>query len=271
MLEVIEVLAVTMKKHNVDYFIIGAMARDILLKQVYDIQDNTLVTQDIDFGVSLLNWKNYSSIEKTLVESGFTKDRILLHRFFYKNGFPIDIVPFGEIAQDGFIAWPPDQSKIMSVIGYDEAMESAITLSIKNSSVTIKMASLVGLLVLKLIAWEERYPARKKDAFDIRVILKNYISADNSERLYNDDYDLMEDTDFDYELSGARLLGRDVKEICQSVTLTKIKQILEEEMKSKVQDRLAYDMSIASFVFEDSLSLNQKMIKNLYLGIQDKE
>ncbi len=56
MLEAIEVLAVTMKKHNVDYFIIGAMARDILLKQVYDIQDNTLVTADIDFGVSLLDW-----------------------------------------------------------------------------------------------------------------------------------------------------------------------------------------------------------------------
>ena len=193
------------------------------------------------------------------------------HRFVYKNGFPIDIVPFGEIAQDGLIAWPPEQLKTMSVVGYDEAMQIAITLSIKDASVTIKMASLVGLLILKLIAWEERYPERKKDAIDIRVILKNYIEADNSERLYNDDSDLLDDTDFDYELSGARLIGRDVKKTCQSVTLTKIKQILEAEMDSKVQDRLAYDMSIASFVFEDSLALNQKMIKNLYLGIQDRE
>ncbi|WP_194727058.1 hypothetical protein [Noviherbaspirillum malthae] len=40
----------------------------------------------------------------------------------YSNGYPIDIVPFGGVAQkDGQIAWPPEGDVIMNVAGYEEA------------------------------------------------------------------------------------------------------------------------------------------------------
>jgi len=159
----------------------------------------------------------------------------------------------------------------MSVLGYEKAMNTAINLSIVGSDVTIKMANLTSLVILKLISWAERYPERKKDAFDIRIILRNYISADNSKRLYAEDSYLMEKEDFDYDLSGARLLGRDISRICYSTTLAMIKQILEAEIEGSTQDRLAYNMDSQSRFSENQLLSNQKMIKNLYLGIRDCE
>jgi predicted nucleotidyltransferase len=268
-LEVIETMDLVFKTEKINYFIIGAMARDILLKQVFKIDENSLVTQDVDFGISIADWENYSEIEKILCENDFSKDAKLKQRFIFKNGFPIDIIPFGKIAIENTIIWQPDNSKTMSVAGYEEAFKTAMEFSVKDSIVKIKIASLVGLVILKLISWSERYPERKKDAYDLRIILKNYISANNSERLYAEDSDLMKKKDFDYDLSGARLLGRDIGKICNKATLVKIKEILEIEMEGQFQDRLALSMDSISRFSESHLIANQKMIKNLYMGIID--
>jgi len=66
-LNAVEVLNQILQSHKVEYFIIGAMARDILLKQVYEIDETGLVTEDIDFGVSMLNWDNYTDVVSSLM------------------------------------------------------------------------------------------------------------------------------------------------------------------------------------------------------------
>ncbi|MBU0476151.1 MAG: hypothetical protein KKF62_18550 [Bacteroidetes bacterium] len=86
-LNAVEVLDQILQSHKVEYFIIGAMARDILLKQVYEIDETGLVTEDIDFGVSMLNWDNYTDVVSSLISNDFTKDSKREHRFVFKNGF----------------------------------------------------------------------------------------------------------------------------------------------------------------------------------------
>ena len=54
--------------------------------------------------------------------------------------------------------------------------------------------------------------APRKDAFDLMLILQNYLDAGNSDRLYNEASHLLENANFDYELAGAWLAGKDALE-----------------------------------------------------------
>lgn len=66
------------------------------------------------------------------------------------------------------------------------------------------------LAVLKLLAWSERHlAAPRKDATDLFLILRNYLTEENSARLYEEAAHLLEAEDFDYEAAGGWLAGHD--------------------------------------------------------------
>lgn len=97
----------------------------------------------------------------------------------------------------------------MSVLGFREALESSIEVLLP-SNLRIAVVSLPMLAVLKILSWAARRAyAPRKDAFDLMLILQNYLDAGNSERLYNDAAQLLEDPGFDYECAGALLAGKD--------------------------------------------------------------
>ena len=118
---------------NLPYFLAGAMARDIVLTHVFGIETG-LATSDVDFGVTVGSWQQFSSIKNQLIETGrFTPDKKIEHRIHYKpHGgnpeYPVDIIPFGDIEfPPSTIAWPPDGSVIMNVIGYEEVLALYVT------------------------------------------------------------------------------------------------------------------------------------------------
>lgn len=63
--------------------------------------------------------------------------------------------------------------------------------------------------MLKLIAWHDRRKSSNKDATDLLFIAQNYAAADNMDRLYQSESELMEAVDYNPELAGAYLLGKD--------------------------------------------------------------
>ena len=56
--ELLETIADVAESLNVHFFVIGAMARDIILSEGYGIQTGR-ATQDIDLGVQVPNWDSY--------------------------------------------------------------------------------------------------------------------------------------------------------------------------------------------------------------------
>jgi len=60
----------------------------------------------------------------------------------------------------------------MSVVGFQEAYENALTVNLKGSE--LKVASLPGIVMLKLMAWDERGAENSKDATDFYSILSRY-------------------------------------------------------------------------------------------------
>jgi predicted nucleotidyltransferase len=210
----------------------GALARVILLEHVHGQRPGP-ATRDIDFGVTVKDWPTFQSLKNGLIGTGaFESAPGIAQRLIYIRSIHrswIDLVPFGGIEQDGrMIAWPPDRAMVMNVAGFSEAADAAIEIEIAPG-LTMAVASLPSLAVLKLITWLDRWPEnRGKDAQDFFHILSRYAEAGNMERLYDSEPDLMARADFDPDLAGAGLLGREAAQICLPETALLITQLFSD-------------------------------------------
>ena len=55
----------------------------------------------------------------------------------------------------------------------------------------------------------------------------------NGARIYEEHIDLLDNENFDYEIAGAHLLGRDLGQICQNEIRLKILAILDRELEGE--------------------------------------
>ncbi|MGA2324702.1 MAG: nucleotidyl transferase AbiEii/AbiGii toxin family protein [Bryobacteraceae bacterium] len=232
------------------YFVVGAMARDLVLVNAFGLRPGR-ATRDIDFGLTVGNWEQFQTLKTALMETGqFDAAPNDAHRLNWKDPetgaiTPVDLIPFGGVAsEDKTIAWPPNRDLVMNVAGFEEASESAIRLQIEDDLV-VRVASIPGLTVLKLIAWERRRNENNKDAADLRHLLLYYGDAGNLDRLYEQEMPLLEAAGFDVELAGAQLLGRDTARICHKDTRVRIRALLDSD---PLVDQLIVQMAGAGFL-----------------------
>jgi predicted nucleotidyltransferase len=161
------------------------------------------------------------------------------------------------------------------MVGFEEAYEYSITFRLSSDpELDIKIASLPGLAIMKLISWKEKYPNRRRDAEDLLFITNKYEEAGNTERLYDEDLSLLQEENFDTKLAGTRLLGRDMAKISDLRTVRIIKGILDTETEEPSQYKLATDMireaSIPDLRFDETLAQLGKLKQGLIEGIDRK-
>lgn len=213
------------------YFVAGATARDLILVYIHGLRPGR-ATRDIDFGIAVENGDRFALLKESLVATGvFTSDRRALQRLTYSDraaefSIPVDLIPFrGVTAADGTIEWPPSRDIVMNVAGFEEALASSIPIQIEENLI-VRVASIPGLMILKLVAWSDRRRETDKDAADIYRLLTAYADAD---RLYEHEIDLLEAVGFDMQEAGAELLGRDATHFCSPPVLALIRSVLDTE------------------------------------------
>ena len=228
--EVVAASAVT----NIAWFVGGASARDILLTHVHDIQA-IRATADVDIGISIQSWTGHDALRRALLASGsFEAPKGSAHRLNYsapKTGERtwLDIVPFGGVQDEhGEIAWPPDWSVRMNVAGFRQALDAAIPVRIAKDLV-VPVASLPAQAMLKIVAWQDRHAADRKDAIDLLFLMAHYAQAGNLDRLYAAAFDLVERHGHDPDIAGAALLGRDMATIASDDVREQIIAILRPD------------------------------------------
>lgn len=239
---------------DVDYLIVGATARDLLLHAGHGIP-SARATVDIDVAIAVATWSEYDT---------------LASQFTHRNGDPrhrrrvnlavVDLVPFGGVERaDRTIAWPPDNAVLMSTIGFKEALDHAVLVKLDDKLVC-RVASLPAQLVLKLVAWDERGREKPRhDSVDIRMLLKSYSEGWNLDRLYGDECAaLMEHYDYDIELVGAAALGLDVR------------VMLATDAADHIRDHVVAGLA-KSFPLPDDMpgdrAENEALIKALLFGL----
>jgi predicted nucleotidyltransferase len=227
-------LDATMRELEIQFLVVGATARDLVLLYGCDV-DMGRATADLDIGVAVSDWMTYER-----VTSRFERFRADPPHRVRVGDLPVDVVPFGGVERpDRTIAWPPDDDSVMSTFGMVEALQNALLIRL-TSDLVCKVASLPAQLVLKLTAWQERGIAKPRhDSVDIRYLLKSYGAAWNFDRLYGE-VDLLEQFDFDTDLVGAALLGRDTAALLGQSGAERLRRLVTEALGD--EGRLPDDM-----------------------------
>lgn len=239
---------------GISYFIAGATAREILIHHVYGRTVGRR-TRDIDFAVFVEGWSRFDALKRAFTEAGAMAIKGNVHRLTL-DGVELDIIPFGGVAEDNKVAWPPDREVIMAVDGFEEAFRHTVLVELSGSE-RIPFCSLPGLALLKLFAWRDRGAANAKDASDLYKILSEY-GLIEGDRIYEPPVE-GENFDWDPLRMGAFLLGSDVAIICAGG--------LTAELLTLDKDKLT-DAVARQSTNEDAEYIDQ-MLEDFWLGISN--
>lgn len=245
-------LSTLFEKAEIRFFVIGAIARDLVMG-VHQESAGRL-TYDLDIAIAIENWSQFEEVAALLISTEkFSNEPKQRQRFYYEEEYILDVVPFGAIMkQSDKIFWPPDEVFAMTVLGFSEVHENSLEVII-DEALTIQVASLAGIFILKLIAWKDRYLKTKKDAEDIGFILNNYlgIHEDRATKYYEDIYN----DQFSVVRGSGILLGKDISEILplESKARTAMVEQLENQLEQKVESVLLNQIieTNKSFHFDD--------------------
>ena len=255
---------------KIPFFIVGATARDILLEVHYGIGSKR-ATLDIDIAVFIENWEQFNHLKDELIGiKHFTPTRDI-HRLLFQKRLPVDIVPFGGVAEkDDLVEWPPDGSIKMSVTGFRECFQHAIQVKISDKpKLSVGVVSLAGLTMLKLVSWDDNSARRQKDASDLVFIVRNYLDAGNLERLFEEALDIVDSSEYDYEAGSARLLGRDISKIAYTRTTNRLIEILRRESKNRRGHGIAIDVLQGDRFADESYEKVSAYFDALLKGLTD--
>lgn len=257
------------KRQGIDFFVVGAAARDLVLEHGYGMKSRR-ATRDVDLACQVADWGAYQRLVEALTASGrFAAQPGIAHRLSYRGGaLSTDIVPFGGLERPpGEIAWPPDFTTRMRVAGYADVRETCIAATILRG-VVVKIVSLPGLAVLKLLAWSDRRNETTRDGADIGFLCRHYGPVCAYERLTGASYDVLGLEEYDVPRGGVRLLGRDMAAIMRPATRARVLAVLAAECEEASGHRLALAIAGAQ-AGEDEFDAALETLRVLSAGIED--
>lgn len=202
------------QQHGVDFYLVGAMARDIQLssKPGYGAIRGT---KDVDLAILLASEEQFYQVKESLLATGsFEAHPTEPVKLFYQKAIEVDLLPFGAIENDQRET-RINKPKVftMDMPGFQEAYSSVTTTAVDGFSINV--CSLEGIILLKLIAHDDR-PSRTKDISDIEHIIKVYFELFD-DIIYGEHFDVMESYDTGLanylELVSARVIGRKMRDL----------------------------------------------------------
>ena len=132
LIELLKKLVDCFEEIGLPFYVIGATARDIVMRQLIDTASQRR-TKDLDIAIAIPDWEKFEEVSKTLIAAGLGKSQ-KQRQGFYMGNYDLDVVPYGGVAkEDDNIYWPPEEDIAMSVKGFNEVLQDAITVLIIES------------------------------------------------------------------------------------------------------------------------------------------
>ena len=270
--EVFSALEETFKKLNIDYYLIGAIARDIWYTRGNKI---FRTTKDIDFAAMVGSLEEYQSVKDYLKDhKGFQDSKGNSFVMTTSSGFQVDILPFGEIEIDDTIQLKGTGLTSIKVNGFMEVFNGGTEEVTMASGHVFQVATLASIILLKLIAFDDRPEHRLKDARDIANILLHYFELEQDQVYGEENKDIFTSGSSELdELSlpeiGSLVAGRTIHKIIvgNDILYARIIRILEQHISQKDESVFVRNMSQ-----EVALPVNEiiKWLQKLNQGISRK-
>lgn len=252
---------------NVSYYVVGAFARDIILENIFK-QSSGVATKDIDVAIEIDSWENYDKFVNYLkTKHNFTEGKNP-HEYISPEGVFTDIIPYGGIEKNRLVSFPPNYSKEINMLGFEEIHSSAINIVLDNE-IEFRIASIEGIAILKLIAWQDRMPgsSSEKHSRDLGLIIDSYFDP-SVEQIADDFADLFDVDEFNSTICGARSLGRRIKLLINSSDHLKneLESLFSEILKDE-ENSLFISQLTNSTLWDYNFAL--QVVKNFALGFSE--
>lgn len=235
-----------LKQLDIDYYLIGALARDVQLQGRHNIEVPR-ATRDIDIAILVNNEDVYKNLVYQLEDQYGFVSTDLPYRYKYKDGTLLDIIPFGAIeSEDRTVRLQGKKVEELSTIGFQENLEFTEEIEFEDGF-KIRVTSLSGICLLKFFAWGDQPHRRERDVNDINFILSKYTDIYIDE-IFDKHTELLE---LDWELIlPARILGRHIGIILKE----------QEDTKNKLTALLNCQLTEDSLLPEFFTRFNKKTI-----------
>lgn len=260
--DVIKDVQTASSRLGIDFFGVGALARNIW----YVSNDgHPRGTKDVDFGIYVPNSDKYNQLKNILIDE-FSYIPVSTNPFclISPDQIPLDLLPFGEIEENGKVMIEGKGLVSINLDGFLETYNKGIVIT-EIEDDKIKICSIPSVILLKLIAYDDRPDNRPNDPIDIDSILKHYPSIE-SEMIWGE-YNFLYDDDVSHEDVGIKVLGYEIsKIILKNEKLTKrVLDILDRAIK--LESRLAEKMIQNAEI--ETIELNTRKLSILKKGIEE--
>lgn len=187
------------------YYLIGAAAKEIWYNKQGIISRKT---NDIDFAILVADIEQFHQV-KTILETEYNFNPAPGSEFtlISNSGLTVDLLPFGNQVEinNGVLVNGIGLHNV-KVNGFEEIAQSAVQ-EIQQEQGIFRIATLPAIILLKLIAFDDRPEQRTKDAQDIAHIINVYFDIETN-LFYDKHYYLLERIDEGNHIISARVIGR---------------------------------------------------------------
>jgi len=209
--DVLEAIATACKQLDIDFFLVGAVARNIWYA---NSSKQLRGTEDIDFGIYVPDQETYKKLKDYLIKNyNYTYANDNAFGLNTPDGKRIDLLPFGEIANGGEVIMEGRGMTRIKLDGFEEAYKDGSVKTIIENE-TYKSCSIPGIVILKLIAYDDRPDRRIKDIKDIVQICIHFPEIER-EIIWTEHNDL-NNGDISHDDLSLIVLGRLMKKIMAS-------------------------------------------------------
>lgn len=247
---------------GLDFFGVGALARNIWYVE-NDLSPRG--TKDVDFGVYIPDSNTYSELKSKLIKDyQYVQASENAFCLISPDGIPVDFLPFGEIENQGKVIIDGKGLTTIKLDGFKEVYRKGIkTVDIETQKINV--CTIPSVVLLKLIAFDDRPEHRSKDPLDISSIIMEFPNIESD--LLWEEYSHLYDQDISHEEIGTMVLGSEVGKL-----IRQNKQLLERVLQI-IQDGIELKSSLATRMIIDSINetveQKQHLLKLLKEGIEN--
>lgn len=253
---------------GIDFYLVGAVARDVWMSGIHRIAPRR-TTGDIDFAVFINEKGTYESLKNYLIETeGFHSIKGNDFVFIWQGKIEVDLLPFGAIEdEDGRVTTGGIGLTNISLQGLTEVYEEGLLQLDLEGKHQFKCCTLPGIVLLKMIAWDDRPEIRRDDIKDISDILNHFFSMYDNE-IWEHHNDLFEDEDADLKHIAARVMGREMNKIAKrnEKVFNRISGILEANTNDMPNSRMA---AIMIEYFDNTMEESVALLLQLQQGFTE--
>jgi len=234
---------------RIEFFGVGALARNTWYV------DNDLPargTKDVDFGVYIPNEAVYNQLRNKLIKDyGYVASSTNAFCLMSPYKIPVDLLPFGEIENNRKVLIEGKGLTSINLNGFKEVYLNGLQ-QVNIEGDIFNVCSIPSVVLLKLIAFDDRPDQRIKDPLDISSIFKVYPDIESDFIWY--EYSFLYEKELSHDAVATKVIGCEVRKLIidNHALFTRVNRILD--------DAIAGRSKLAAYMIEDGQTETVKLM-----------